>query len=463
MKTLILRCTSDPSRDVRAADLQFAHDADSWHRRSTSARRRRAAGWPGLLLAILSGGCISSPDASQPEGSENPSAIESPGFNLPAKPKLYYATMASAAASAYPARMAGTTEERDGHRILKVDPDMRSLPSATDETMYTTYFDNTAPNLTRVIIAFRGTVKPDIAHPFSSWTDTGTDVKSQFFTINYMNQLIENDPDANRFGKVGLGWAIRWGAALNAKDDALRKLIERDIVAYTRIKHVEINVVGHSLGGVVAELAGLDIEEYLRHHAANFEVNVVAFNPPRLGAQELVDEYRRRLQARPHQFRISVFTRQGDVVDDLPVSIRIPLLINIAYRQIINNVEFDNLTPFCSTFIYGGKDDPNQVDHPEAKRLPYAPRLHVTQPFTYGAHSIDDWVGTIGHIAHRQVLNEIVPEGFRCLFAPDRGGIYQNDTVPYQPKLNCTPYSTLLYPSECNPNPPPGGKQMDEL
>jgi predicted lipase len=104
-------------------------------------------------------------------------------------------------------------------------------------------------------------------------------------------------------------------------------------VAYTRIRHVEVNVVGHSLGGVVAELAGLDIEEYLHRNTTNYEVNVVAFNPPRLGNQKLVDEYRSRLKARPRQFRISVFTREGDIVDDLPVNFSLGI-ISRSYRQV---------------------------------------------------------------------------------------------------------------------------------
>jgi len=51
----------------------------------------------------------------------------------------------------------------------------------------------------------------------------------------------------------------------------------------------------------------------------NYEVNVVAFNPPKLGSVNLVTSFRNRLKARPRNFRISVLTREGDPVDDVPL------------------------------------------------------------------------------------------------------------------------------------------------
>jgi hypothetical protein len=428
------------------------------------------ATWTLLLAYLMVGGltfvgCVSSPDESRPESSEISSSIDSNDFDLPAQPEIYYMVMASAAASAYPARFERTTVQVNEDRFLRADQNMKLMSSVTDETMYTTYFDNSSPSVLRVIIAFRGTVKPQLTSPLSdlsAWRDLAADIKSQFNIMNHKNQLLD---DSEPVGAAGLGWELRWYDALTAKNNALKNLIMTDTVAYARIRHVEVNVVGHSLGGVTAELAGLDIEEYLYHNVSDYEVNVVAFNPPRLGSQKLVDYYRRHLKLRPEHFRISVFTRQGDIVDDLPVSFSLGF-IGRSYHQVINNVAYDNLTPLCSTFMFGGADDPNMAGPDgEARRLPYAPRFHVTQPFEYGSHSIDDWVGDPqGNIEHRQVLDRINPPGFRCLFAPHTNGtLSQRTHSPYEPQLNCTEYSTALHSSQCNPSPPPGDRPRDEL
>jgi Lipase (class 3) len=444
-------------------------------RRASSGQPVKTATWTLLLTHLLVGGltsagCVSSPDELQPETSEIPSAVESNEFDLPAQSEIYYMVMASAAASAYPARFDGTTMEIPDDqgftdRVLRADRNLRLISSATDETMFTTYSDNSSPNVLRVIIAFRGTVKPRITAPLSdlsAWKDLHSDIISQFHTINHQNALLDTDA----VGTVGFGWQLRWYAALNTKNKALRDLITKDTLTYTRVKHVEVNIVGHSLGGVVAELAGFDIEAYLNHNTTNYAVNVIAFNPPRIGNQKFVDEYRRRLKARPDRFKISVFTREGDIVDDLPINF--PLgIIGGSYRQAINNVAHDNLTPICSRYMFGGTDDPNEAGPDgEARRLPYAPRFHATKPFAYGSHSIDDWVGDPrGNIEHRQVLDRINPTGFRCMFAPrvNGGTVSQRTSPPYEPLLNCTEYSKSLYAGECNPSPPRGDGPRDEL
>jgi lipase (class 3) len=472
MKTPIIRCTSEPSFDRCKAELQVAHPAGNRYRLTRRAASGQAVktAWLLLLANLVVGeftcsGCASSPDEYPPESSAI-APIDSNDFGLPAQSETYYMVMASAAASAYPARFERTTMEVTDERgfperVLRADHNLRLLTSATDETQFTTYVDTTSPTVTRVIIAFRGTVKPQLTAPLSSWRDVLTDVRSQFFTTIHINPLLA----AESFGTVGEGWLLRWYDSLQAKHNALKETITRDIIAYTRISHVEVNVVGHSLGGVVAELAGLDIESYLNRNATNYEVNVIAFNPPRLGSRGLVGEYRRRLKERPKQLRISVFTREGDIVDDLPFNL--PLwFIGGSFHQVINNVAFDNLTPFCSRYMFGGADDPNKAGPDgEARRLPYAPRFHVTQPFGYAPHSIDDWVGSPqGNIEHRQVLDHINPPGFRCLFAPHTlGTLTQRTGPPYEPQLNCTEYSTGLWTSECNPHPPRGDRPRDEL
>jgi len=269
---------------------------------------------------------------------------------------------------------------------------------------------------------------------------------------------------------VGGGWELRWNqVAKEVNHGAIRNVLVELAQASQRTgEHVEINVVGHSLGGVVAELAGLDVEDVMNRLGANYEVNVVAFNPPKIGSQDFVNEYRRRLKERPRRFRISVFTREGDLVDDVPTDYF--GIVAGYFHQVIDNVRYDNLTPLCSPFMFGETDNPLAVDpEDQAKKLPYAPRLHVTRPFPYGAHSIDSWVGNHDEsIKYRQVLTSINPHGFRCMFAPDSLGTIGRDTVarPPVPKLNCTAYATLKFSGDegdCNPSPPPPGNPRDDL
>ncbi|HWO22044.1 MAG TPA: hypothetical protein VNO30_24950 [Kofleriaceae bacterium] len=404
---------------------------------------------------LTTAGCVLDPDEQQPKTSASPSATQFEGWRNPLKPESYYAVMALAAASAYPARFEGYTVQDGGSRVLRADRDLKILTSSTDPTKVTTYLDKSDPAVTRVVLAFRGTVHPTAEHPLSNWTDPLIDIWSQLFPKEYKNQLLDADP----VGHVGGGWALRWKNVVKQPSIEFDKFLE-SAVAYSRISHVEINVVGHSLGGVVAELAGLDIEEYLHRNAEDYEVNVVAFNPPKLGTQALADEYRRRLKARPNQFRISVLTREGDVVDDVP----------LGYRQVIGNVGDDYLTPLCSQYMFNGEDDPDKAgDEGEARRLPYAPRLHVTKPFPYGSHDIDHWAGDRGlNIQYRQVFvgPDINPIGFRCMFAPKLIGSIEHRAagIPADPQLNCTPYATSFWTRDCNPTPPPpGGKPKDEL
>jgi hypothetical protein len=459
MQTPVIRCTSDPGHGACSAESREPA------RRASSGHPGKTATWTRLLAhLIVSGltfaGCVSSPD----ENSESPSPITADGFPQPANPDEYYTIMASAAASAYPARLDRHTEAEGSVRVLRTDTTFVLRHPLTDASMITTYVDRTTPNRVRVIFAFRGTVHPTLTAPFSNWTDIRTDISSQFFKTRHHNPLV---PD-HSVGRVGAGWAARWYNVANMRNDVNHEVFKdyiRAIAMQSHHHHIEVNVVGHSLGAVVAELAGFDIEEYFHRNGINYEVNVVAFNPPKLGSEDLVDEYRRRLKARPDRFRISVFTREGDVVDDVPAD-HIGWLVG-HYRQVISNISYDNRTTFCSPYMFKGLDDPAHVgEDGEARRLPYAPRFHATKPFPYGSHSIDHWVGDPNDgIEYRQFWEWIVPRGFRCMFAPNSVGTTERQ-IPDRPpalKLNCSRYTTRTQPSDCNPSPPPEGRPRDEL
>lgn len=425
------------------------------------------------MAHLIAVGCVSIPEESSPESSEHSSPISRDGWPQPKNPEIYYAAMASAAASAYPARFEALTVQ-DPHglsRLLKANELLRLDLEVSDSERVVWYQDTHLWERIQVVIAFRGTVHPTFLHPASNWTDVGVDLESQFVKVPHTNLLL--GPDAPVIGTVGAGWRARWSLSLLANDLALLNALNATVEQATgNNRYVEVNVVGHSLGAVVAELAGLDIEEFFnaRIPNGNYEVNVVAFNPPKLGSDDLVTEYRRRLRAKPNQFRISVFTREGDVVDDVPVDV---VFGTGFYRQVIANLAYDNLTPLCSPYMFGTTDHPlGDGEAGEARKLPYAPRLHVTEPFTYGAHSIDDWVGNPqGNIRYRQVAPRfginpgLNPKGFRCMFAPDTLGTLGQDHVgiPPEPKLNCSVYATETFPDDCNPSPPPPGGPSDEL
>lgn len=453
--TPVIRCTSDPGHGVWPAASSFAHRAT----------------WTLLLAHLIVGGltfagCVSSSDELRPETSETPSPVTADGWRQPKDPDRYYAVMASAAASAYPARFERTTMEMHGTTRLRVDPDFVMRYDVTDPARVTIYVDASRLDTVRIIIAFRGTVHPTVSSPLSNWTDIGTDISSQFLKTRHVNPLIPPGTLAiGPEGRAGAGWETRWHNVAKVQEfkDFMRDIAMESL----RPRHMEVNVVGHSLGGVVAELAGLDIEEYLLLNGQDYEVNVIAFNPPKLGSQDLVNEYRRRLRVLPDLFRISVFTREGDIVDDVPFD---HLGIAVGYfHQVINNVAYDNLTPLCSPYMFGGQDNPLAVGaEGEVKELPYAPRLHVTKPFSYGSHSIDDWVGDPNKdVRYRQVFAPRTnPNGFRCMFAPEslgQTGRLVGGNLPPQPLLNCSVYATMKWPVDCNPSPPAGANPRDEL
>jgi hypothetical protein len=427
-----------------------------------------------LLLAgafagpLASAGCVTAPGeepGAEParEGTRS-AAISGNNWPQPVRPEFYYTFMASAAAAAYPARFEDNTRiYANNIRSLRSLPTMTIDSALTDDTKVTTFLDASDPNVARMIIAFRGTVHPTFTAPLSNWTDIVVDLSSQFVKVDHHNPLPVLTPI---YGRVGGGWETRWhqvAAEMNNREMTRVLQLIADASRNTG-QRVEINVVGHSLGGVVAELAGFDIEEFMRFKGANYEVNVVAFNPPKLGSRDFVNEYRKRLKERPDRFRISVFTREGDLVDDVPIDL-FALLAGF-FHQVIANVPYDNLSPLCSQYMAGTVDNPmGAPPEAEALRLPYAPRIHVTKPYPYGSHSIDDWNGKpMTNVLYRQVFGDTNPNGFRCMFAPNTFGtpgvIY---TDPPDPKLNCTAYATARMPDDCDPNPPPPTDPRDEL
>ncbi len=121
-------------------------------------------------------------------------------------------------------------------------------------------------------------------------TTMKANLESTFFTP-YLNPLFVSLPsfwdrlyDWNR-PAVQLGFANLW----KSHAPLVQKSIEASLadsgeeVGAFKAKRVYLLVCGHSLGGAVAQLAGVDLASYLAQQGISHLVQVAAFNPPKVG------------------------------------------------------------------------------------------------------------------------------------------------------------------------------------
>ena len=141
-------------------------------------------------------------------------------------------------------------------------------------------------------------------------------------------------------GMVGNGWMARWSDAcrLGPNNGELCRALQAlgDDGRFKGIGGtvVRITVTGHSLGGAVAEVAARDIQAYMHAHSINSEVEVVAFNAPRLGNSTYISEYQRMLIAGGDRaagggffsFLLTQFNKENDaVVNGVPFGMEHPV------------------------------------------------------------------------------------------------------------------------------------------
>lgn len=127
-------------------------------------------------------------------------------------------------------------------------------------------------------------------------------------------------------GQVGAGWKERWheeATKLRGGQQLASILADYSDVANRDGKTLSLSVVGHSLGGVVAALAGLDIATFLRDRGTQGRVSVYSFNPPRLGPKGTAQAYRRILEDQRFEkgmlgFTLLQFTRELDPIQSVP-------------------------------------------------------------------------------------------------------------------------------------------------
>lgn len=175
-----------------------------------------------------------------------------------------------------------------------------------------------------VVFAFAGTRMPNAG-------DVLRDLQGQF-PVDHENPLDRTLPG---MPSVGSGWDARWYWQAKHLKGALDWYLADAKVA---AKTLDVYLVGHSLGGVTATLAGYDVAQYLRSRAeglsGGYRVHVFAFNPPRLGGTEARDRYQDALfasratcPARDGQTCLLMrqFTRTSDAVQGVPLSMHHPV------------------------------------------------------------------------------------------------------------------------------------------
>ena len=88
---------------------------------------------------------------------------------------------------------------------------------------------------------------------------------------------------------------------------------------------MQVMLVGHSMGGAVATLAGYDIAHFLAQQGVPGMTSVYAFNPPRLGEQASQAAYQRALAGHPQAgesaapaLALRQLTREFDAVQSVP-------------------------------------------------------------------------------------------------------------------------------------------------
>lgn len=172
-----------------------------------------------------------------------------------------------------------------------------------------------AEHTAALVLGFSGTRMTDSA-------DLLCDLKGQIPEL-HGNPLHESLPP---LGHVGAGWQERWcdEATKLRGGERLDGILAKYADAANREgKMLSLSVVGHSLGGVVAALAGFDIATFLRDRGTQGRVSVYSFNPPRLGVKGTAQAYRRILEDERFDkgalgFTLLQFTRELDPIQSLP-------------------------------------------------------------------------------------------------------------------------------------------------
>ena len=172
-----------------------------------------------------------------------------------------------------------------------------------------------AEHTAALVLGFSGTRMTDSA-------DLLCDLKGQIPEL-HGNPLHESLPP---LGHVGAGWQERWcdeATKLRGGERLAGILAKYADAANREGKILSLSVVGHSLGGVVAALAGFDIATFLRDRGTRGRVSVYSFNPPRLGVKGTAQAYRRILEDERFDkgalgFTLLQFTRELDPIQSLP-------------------------------------------------------------------------------------------------------------------------------------------------
>jgi pimeloyl-ACP methyl ester carboxylesterase len=166
----------------------------------------------------------------------------------------------------------------------------------------------------------------------ADFTTIKANVASTFFTP-YTNSLTASQ---DSLWAHLLSWsppAVQLGIANLWRSHAplVQKSIETALDGSSN-KQIYVLICGHSLGGAVAQLAGVDLARYLAAKGISHVVQVAAFNPPKVGnrsfvqlAEETLSHFnpekglRSSFSHHRPMLKLVKFHRQGDVIRLFPL------------------------------------------------------------------------------------------------------------------------------------------------
>ncbi|MEM9492992.1 MAG: hypothetical protein AAGC55_27835 [Myxococcota bacterium] len=274
----------------------------------------------------------------------------------------------------------------DGRQSAPCQGHIYQPNSAYSNNVLASYLKTDTPNVVRVAFAFRGS---------ASVGDWIRNLQSQIELrrLNAVSEFPAREAQSGDYAnaRVGMGWDERW---VN-QAGLMLALLERARADYPD-RHLQIYLTGHSLGGVMATRAALDVS--VSAWQVDTTVRVYAWNPPRLGDDEAAKVMQAAivpcLTEASECFEYRQFTRKRDVVHGLPA-----------------NLSLDNIRDPWSHAVWQKKLKPT-TGRPLKRDIGYCPHFHAPKVKGVGAHDLDIWRE---QLADREVFTD---EWLDCMLNP---------------------------------------------
>ncbi len=262
-----------------------------------------------------------------------------------------------------------------------------SYELAYSNNVLASYMKSDIPGVIRVAFAFRGSAS------VGDWIrNLQSQVDRRDLSAVGEFPLVGSQSDDYAKAKVGAGWDDRWanqaGLVLGLLEQARADYPDR---------HLQIYFTGHSLGGVMATRAALDVS--ISNWQFGNTVRTYAWNPPRLGDDEAAKVMQAAIVPCAGEtsecFEYRQFTRRRDIVHGLPL-----------------NLSFDSIFSNPWSHAVWQRNLERNTGKPLELDIGYCPHFHAPKIKRVNAHNLDTWHQ---QLADRSVFTE---EWVDCMFNP---------------------------------------------